>query len=356
MRKQVEMLSARILRGEVNPQQAALLVQTLSTSEMIDVHVKLFTRALGLEDFGFVKFNMTESLAAALVLTDTKGLTGKDFSLPFPSFELQLPAPILHITALRDSNAPFAVRRMIVTRRQTITPEAARDFNAKIATQQSQSFNLGPPEEYKRVIDKTLFQGEPDRSRDWLEIILISEVDPAKAIVYDAMVENFFPNPDQEIGDWLAACELDMDEKFRAVTEPLSATDRAAFPLAMRLIVNFCAYAMTRCSIRRAGNSYEIEGDIGRSSLASKPQWLIGKAVKLPSQLLQAALQEQQGKGSTGLKLQHRHVVRGHWKGRTGRAGEKDIFIQPYWRGPEHGDAMTRVYDAATLTERNQTH
>jgi len=48
-----------------------------------------------------------------------------------------------------------------------------------------------------------------------------------------------------------------------------------------------------------------------------------------------------------GRKINVKHIVRGHWKMQVygaGRKERKQVFIQPYWRGPDLADVVARKY------------
>ena len=76
--------------------------------------------------------------------------------------------------------------------------------------------------------------------------------------------------------------------------------------------------------------------------------------VRLPSQVIAAA----RAYGTPKWELDRRFIVRGHWRNQAvgkGGADRKRIQIQPYWKGPESGEALARAYEVATLTERDLT-
>jgi len=56
----------------------------------------------------------------------------------------------------------------------------------------------------------------------------------------------------------------------------------------------------------------------------------------------------EQGGERGGWRVQARHSVRGHWKQQVfgvGRGERKRVFVSPYWRGPEAGEALSKTYE-----------
>ena len=82
--------------------------------------------------------------------------------------------------------------------------------------------------------------------------------------------------------------------------------------------------------------------------------WLFGKDVRLRPELrkmaTEFALVESKKHAVPGWKVRVQHVVRGHFKNQPhgeGRALRKRKWIEPYWRGPEGAAAWAHIYEAA---------
>lgn len=122
----------------------------------------------------------------------------------------------------------------------------------------------------------------------------------------------------------------------------------------LRLLANFVLYLGSTKGepLERYAEPRHVEG---------RPRTFnVGRAVKLPGHLMQAARSlTQDGEAQTTWKLQSRHVVMGHWKPQPygpGRALRKRIHIESYWRGPTGAEAVARVYEVESIKEHPESH
>lgn len=78
--------------------------------------------------------------------------------------------------------------------------------------------------------------------------------------------------------------------------------------------------------------------------------WVLGREVKLQPELRRMASEVALGHTSSqveGWKLRYKHIVRGHWKMQPygpQHSLRKHIFIEPYWKGPEGTEAWSHIY------------
>ena len=79
----------------------------------------------------------------------------------------------------------------------------------------------------------------------------------------------------------------------------------------------------------------------------------VGRNVKIDPVLVKYA---REGAREVAFRLKHRHIVRGHYRNQAhgpGMRDRKNIWIEPYWKGPEDGAVLQHTYKPA-LAEGNQ--
>jgi hypothetical protein len=75
--------------------------------------------------------------------------------------------------------------------------------------------------------------------------------------------------------------------------------------------------------------------------------FVAGRTVKIRPEIMRAVATAASD-GAPLWKLQHRHVVRGHWRNQAcgPRLSERrKTWIEPYWKGPEGAEAWRHVYE-----------
>jgi hypothetical protein len=79
----------------------------------------------------------------------------------------------------------------------------------------------------------------------------------------------------------------------------------------------------------------------------------VGRTVKINPELRRIV---SEGRGEPLWRLEHRCIVRGHWRNQAhgpGMTERKKIWIEPFWRGPEGAEAWRHVYElGSNATEK----
>lgn len=132
---------------------------------------------------------------------------------------------------------------------------------------------------------------------------------------------------------------------------PVDSTDDRTIMLMRRLVANLCVY-LDACRS-------DCEPPLGvvtrHGRVHGRRNYVVGRAVKLPGHVREAAraLAESHVRHAAW-KVRSRFIVRGHWRHPPfwkSRAEYKLIWIRPYWRGPETGPELRRIYAAAAHGE-----
>lgn len=111
-----------------------------------------------------------------------------------------------------------------------------------------------------------------------------------------------------------------------------------------RFLANFIAYVSAKKEASDMPKMKKVKLGARKGLLVCS----LGQSVKLHRNLLYAARGEAKGEG---LKLQKRHIVRGHWRdqpyGKREEGKTRRKWLQPYWKGPDVIEATERVYDVS---------
>jgi len=280
--------------------------------------------------FGYPTFQLTHSLAAALLLTDCSSVSGSDFRFPFPSFLITMPYPKSPLL-IDGMQGQSDVRWIIVhTMDYPINDDAQK------------------LEDWLRHGD--VFSRAPSDIR-YQQSSMVRLIEPAGIGVFERKP---FPSPDQTLESWLMT-GIPLDAVHHI---PSTSLDDAAARAGLRLVANLCLYLDAQ---RQEGHDLperhirnpkkkKRRDKPGRSiGPALPPAWVLGQDIKLDAELRGAASQMARPKGQQRAEwsLQSQHVVRGHWKEQAygpGRSLRKRIRIEPYWRGPRLSEAVLRSF------------
>ena len=263
---------------------------------------------------GFPIFAPTESLSAALVLTDPGAVTAEAFRLPFDSFCIELPWP----------RSPFAID------------------DAE-----------GNPVKIRWINVSRVEAGEKDpvgwriSSSTMLVIRLMAETGLS---CYETI-----PAPSTgPLTPWLAKDYGDREEApddlpKEALT--LARRDRLAVRGARAFVTNLCLYV---ASLPATGTPPRTSSGRNRkadASIATPTRWVLGREIKLGAELREAARSfAERGERKRPWKLEARFVVRGHWRNQAcgpKHSEHRPRWIEPYWKGPVTAPGLVRVFGFA---------
>lgn len=126
------------------------------------------------------------------------------------------------------------------------------------------------------------------------------------------------------------------------------------------LVRGLCSFLSAKFEPLEEENSGR-QARLARMGKRTPKVFTVGRTIKLSRELRDIANHHQ---GPPLWKLQHRYIVRGHWRwqpigtqlpdGHEGPRNAKKIWIQPHWKGPEGAEAWRHIYevdaDAVALT------
>lgn len=134
-----------------------------------------------------------------------------------------------------------------------------------------------------------------------------------------------------------------------AFSVPLDDADQRALRTAQRLVRNLLRFMAGR-ELGVPDNAQRGRRGVPLPPAPDRPRiWVVGRDVKLPRVLRDAA--REGCLGGPGWKLRTRHVVCGHY--RMQPYGEKSalrkrIWIEPFWQGPEGEEAFMHLHRTHT--------
>ncbi len=277
--------------------------------------------------YGYPTFNLTHSLAAALLLTDCSAVKGSEFRFPFPSFLITLPYPKSPLV-IDGAEGPGGVRWIMVN---TMDCPQTKDAEKMDAWLSSGGWKKGSCKEVNP-----------------LPLTMVRLIENEGVGVFERKP---FPKDDDTLESWLMA-----SHPIEAVHHlETTSLDNAAAMAGLRLVANLCLYLDAQ---KQAGLDLPARGNPKRKKSHRRPRqsgpvippaWVLGTDIKLSPELRAAAAQSARPKSQQRpeWKLQSQHVVRGHWKmQRHGpqRSLRKKIRVEPYWRGPRLSEAVLRSF------------
>ena len=342
-------VTGRRLLGE--PWEMVEMVQVLSYQhpEMAEFfrHAMSISPAEGLQveaqfhwmtrwgQMGCPTFEVTHSLAAALVLTECHGVRAEDVRWPFPAFLVSLPP-----------DNPITVNIPGMAARQPAQHILFHAYRQTKTGRQMLSFDRSAPypKFHQHILD--YIQGAPTEAVT--RLVARTKQDIAIHRLYSDLT------PGMSVDSWVFGTEAKSPDW---TDSPLAATfdekDGRALQMAHRLVANLCVY-LDACR----DDVCASQGGMPRRGDRRPPptqHWVVGRAVKLPPKLRDAArLLAESGENKVGWRVRCRFVVRGHWRMQAcghGRHERRRIWIQPFWKGEGFTDQMERTYAAKAAGE-----
>jgi hypothetical protein len=301
--------------------------QNLQTTTLHDARFHAFFLRLRWIECGLPTFELTHSLAASLMLTDPSRASPEFVRSPFHTFLVRLPSPFWDFV---EADRHFDMTHLWVAHfcdaggpHLMLMPTVRRGMPG-IST-------LHAP------IDSSVDLGR------WLH----ERIDPPVGRPGDS--EEFVQGNREKI----------------ALNEHLSRAAR-------RLYANLCLYIADLQAANRLSLDIRPRNDRGRKCRRSGPNesprttnWVLGREIKLDSNLLEAARSWTGMKtGKRGLWSVHcRFTVVGHWRDQvcgkrkklpdgtwTPWPSRRPTRIEPYWKGPSAGDLLHHLRTFAPQT------
>lgn len=240
--------------------------------------------------FGLPLFNLTENLAAALLLTEPPTELD-ELRLPFPAFAVTLPPGLISVHHY-DQTASATLLR--VHRHVGVVANNPRT--------------------------------------DMMYVSLHS--DTGRALYRLCSVEELLQDDDRVIDTGL------QDVSTRDLEK-----DNLSLAAVVRLVRNLVAWIEAHGT--GSPEPKKKPGYTRRQQTVPVPTtWMLGREVKLAPELRRMASEVASG-DREGWKLRMRYCVRGHWRWQACGEGLRDrkrIFIEPYWKGPEGAAAWQHIY------------
>ncbi len=273
---------------------------TFRREELLQVHTIMHW-----SENGFPVFDLTHSLAAALLLTDPGDVLAEEIQPPFPTFVIRFPGDFWKIT---DSlGTPKPVSYALIHHWQ-----AAKSFEERDIIQ-------------TRVVTRLVSKG-----------LTIEDITQVWEILPPLPVG-------KTVAEWLTLEIPDVEEN--SVVEGISETgvDKGALMAFRRMYINMCLYINEngRGEHQAARPTRQKKGkDKGKAKSEKTPLdiWILGREVKLDSNLIASARawSDAQTGDRGSWKVQKRFTVRGHWRRHAhgpGKTLRKRIWIKPFWKG-----------------------
>ena len=275
-------------------------------------------------DYGFNVFNLTDSLAAMLSLTDATAKYS-DIHLPFPAFIVEVPGGFMPVES--DYTGPVRI----------LVHEHER--------------RLVYSDDRKTYRESDEPSAEAER---WLRV----------EVFYDSLNTATIINKrisdlsDDMVGE--SAMKWSTMSDGSRVMESVDEDQMEAAEAAMRAAVNMaCSFALwvnatdalEGTAPKRKPQKLRKKKGKSRKPGAWPTTWIMGREIKLDKELREDAKQHVllPGKRRQGSKLRTQRIVRGHFRRQPHgprNSLRKIIFIEPYAQGPEEAEAWSKQYNA----------
>lgn len=272
---------------------------------------------------GHPQFSLTASAAAAFVLTDTAGIRWADVKLPFDDFVILMPSPSpIGFVTLSNEERPVQAIQVSRVLRPTVSMDEVSDI---MRTYQEAWLAKRTPSELRSILDQlkevpSLWVHGASESGDGIHRLYEKHTDPL-----------------QTLGDW---CDPEVDGEWN------SERSRVAMSLVCRVVACLALYLDHSEGPEKRWDPSLLEKNRLRGRAVTT--WDIGREIKLPKELRDAArLLGRSGSDPTPWAVQSRLLVRGHWRNQPygkGRAERRKQWVSPYWKGPEVGAVVDKLY------------
>lgn len=258
---------------------------------------------------GLPAFSVTESLLAALTLTDPSNVRAGDVKPPFDTFVISVPYGFWALEAEGayiegfENDAPTGTQHVDTIFAHNYIGSRGPTLGLHVGTDGNIALN--------------------DRA--------------------------YWPEDDEKIKAWLGFGLDTPDERYVLRAEELSASELAIQRAARRLYANLCLYIGEhgRGQPMHRPKQKARKGRRKNRAKIAAAVWLIGKEVKLSRELRDAARTADLPARRSGWKVAARFTVRGHWREQPCGPGGKErkrTWIAPYWKGPTDGIKVSHLY------------
>jgi hypothetical protein len=249
--------------------------------------------------YGLPTFDLTLAAAARFVLTDLRGISIREASLPFRAFRIRLPSG--HSILRWDSQAEIRCIDVLAV-------------------------GMRSPEGIK-TDDVLVVRGFDREGRDITHESAAGLDQPCEAAI---------------------ASVSEKEQRFlpRLRTMPLVVRDIETIQAMLRMVFNATLYAAhVRADRTRTDGGWKMSKSLG---LPAPAVWIVGRAISLDRESVDAA-RAMARPGRSGWRIRSRFIVRGHWRLQAAgpaRGERKRIWIQPHWKGPRDArEAVIRAYE-----------
>lgn len=257
------------------------------------------------ERSGLPVFRITESLLAALLLTDSDNVIASDVHFPFNTFMISLPPDFWDLEGLDGSRYPIAM--------------------VKVHSYLSH-----------------VFPGDTE----FRECLMISILAVDGTILWDRLT---WPHKGQPFGGWFD----NLDVNYQTTVDPTET--KLQFNM-RRVAVNLALYIAERGKGRKQvkpqSRKQRKRSSKRRAMFAGSSNlevWTLGHEITLDREVIDAA------RASVSLdaadqkqwRIKKRFVRRGHHRNQPhgpGRSLRKLIWIAPHWVGPKQGERIAHLY------------
>lgn len=328
---QMRIAGAYLLEGwrEANAQEGVVLPLTAATGVVswcasamkaigmcssYDTHMETGERGLWAARWaasGWPTLSLTDSLTAALLLTDCSTVDPELLKLPFDAFVIELPWP----------RSPLTVSSAAV--------DGSRQRAKWITVHKFQA--------------ATVVGAAPE---DVVTIHLACPDDLAQLSVTRFWPRNVGLRAAGKPTHWWT--DEDDDDDDAKLVDNLVDQDRVMIDTLLGLVANFCLYVAANHSPLPSQKPKSSTSSPRDGELPPPLRWVLGREIKLSAEVREAAAAYAvRGTAQKPWKLAARYVVRGHWRNQACGAGMLDRrmkWIAPYWKGPEEAPGLTRNF------------
>jgi len=271
-------------------------------------------------------FILTHSACAAMMLTELRSLRSEEVRLPYNALLITLPfpQPVLKIVGAKGSEE---VVRWITLHRYAEASEADRKAHTGRAQRIVSPDDMSALGRVKIAAEAFALA----RSTPTHDAICVSALTAEGTIMATTLEEG-------------------MDIERRAVESQKDKNDQLAAVAMVRIAMNAMLYVTMQT---RGGSMSKYGKPVGTSSRAPTGS-VIGSEIKLSSEMIDAARDMSAGVARSRWRLRSRFLVRGHWRMQAAgpaRSERHRRWIMPFWKGPEAGAELARIYRAEEFAD-----
>lgn len=337
--------------GEVNQYLSTYWIKAFAAILAADVKIPDLNRILEQAQvnmfftlwnrLGCPTFNLSQSLCAALILTDSSSIRHEDARFPFDAFVINLPSPS-PIKLHTDGKIHDA--RMITLLRSFVPTSKDRGRMLNMSKYAVEAYLQRDVDRAIRINERLI------ASVEWKPMLNVRVVPEGGG----PSIWHSFPEPadmHESVEDWLLSPESNLANDSNP-SELMSEEDANALKTALRVLVNTCLYLRSLtpdASMPKPDRS----GMRNEHDITVKPvAWDCGNEIKLPKEMRDTAKKMaaeglKKRKSSVGWSLRSQFTVRGHFRPQA--YGKKHSlrriqWIAPYDKGPEDAKKVAHLY------------